>query len=259
MTGTAERLRRGVKWILHRLVARGSRERYVAWRARAMQLLGRLGAYERAHVRFLGLVVGPGRVVVDAGAHFGIYTKALSALVGSEGRVLAFEPQRDVFDVLCRLRFPFANVECHRIALSDREGERTLSQPLLAGGAPEPALATLEPIAAPCATEVVVTRTLDSFGDALHGLAFVKIDVEDHEVALLDGARGILAREQPIVQVEDHDGGARLRAFLERGSAPGYRLQVLDSGALRDFDPEADGGRIDFYLVPARRAGSAAR
>ena len=34
--GIAERLWRGVKWTLHRVFALGSRERYVAWRARAM-------------------------------------------------------------------------------------------------------------------------------------------------------------------------------------------------------------------------------
>ena len=37
--------------------------------------------------------VQPGGTAIDVGAHYGIYTLALSPLVGNEGRVLALEPE----------------------------------------------------------------------------------------------------------------------------------------------------------------------
>src|SRR5512145_3528809 len=88
-----ERLRRWVKWVLFHVVAGTDPQRYIALRRMAMTFLGRAGAYEQAHLRFLRSVVPPGATVVDVGAHFGIYTDALCSLVGASGKVHAFEPQ----------------------------------------------------------------------------------------------------------------------------------------------------------------------
>ena len=248
--GFVEGLRRGVKWVLFRLAARGDVRRYVDLRCAAMRLLGRLGLYERAHLRFLRQAVGPGDLAVDAGAHFGIYTAALSALAGPRGRVVAFEPQTLVFEALQRRRMPHANTELHRVALSRAGGETTLFVPFVAGGVPEPALATLEPIAPPFLIDTIVTRTLDSYRDALRGLAFVKADLEGHEVAFLDGAREVLRQNRPLVQIEDNTGGRRLAAYLREGGLPGYALRVLAAGKLRELEDDGVRRPINFYLVP---------
>ena len=248
--GLVERLRRGVKWLLFRLAARGDTGRYIDLRSRAMTLLAGLRIYQAAHLRFLAKVVGPGDVAVDVGAHFGIYTVALSALVGPRGRVLAFEPQALVFAALRRRRLPHANADLQRVALSAAAGRVTLRIPFVAGGVPEPALATLEAIAPPYLTDEIVTRTFDSYKESLHGLAFVKVDVEGHEIAFLDGARSVLRASRPLVQIEDNSGGRRLAGYLRGGALPGYALHVLVGGSLRRFDARQARRQINFYLVP---------
>jgi FkbM family methyltransferase len=45
--------------------------------------------------------VKPGDVVVEGGANLGTYTVFFADRVGAEGRVIAFEPQNFVFNVLC--------------------------------------------------------------------------------------------------------------------------------------------------------------
>lgn len=53
------------------------------------------GAYEPYQVDVLRSVVAPGDVVVDAGAHVGLYTLWASRAVGRSGRIVAFEPDPD--------------------------------------------------------------------------------------------------------------------------------------------------------------------
>lgn len=43
----------------------------------------------------------PGMIVVEAGANIGAHTVPMAQRVGPQGRVLAFEPQRSVFQILC--------------------------------------------------------------------------------------------------------------------------------------------------------------
>jgi FkbM family methyltransferase len=252
-----EHLRRWVKWVLFHVVAGKDAQRYIQLRCAAMRLLGRLGAYEQAHLTFLPRLVGPGALVVDVGAHFGIYTQALCSLVGAAGRVHAFEPQTRVFNALQRLRSSYDNLELHRVALSSSAGARTLRIPLLMRGVPEPALATLEPVSCAHETDEIATRTLDSYQASLPGLAFVKVDVEGHEIDFLEGARAVLARCSPIVQIEDNSGGRRLVAYLRQGRLPGYVLCILIDGELREFDAATACGRINFYLVPRENGAGA--
>src|SRR5258708_3604720 len=51
-----------------------------------------LGRYEREKLAYVWRVVRPGTTVLDVGAHAGFYTLALAARVGSEGQVIAIEP-----------------------------------------------------------------------------------------------------------------------------------------------------------------------
>jgi FkbM family methyltransferase len=245
-----EHLRRWVKWLLFHVVARRDPQRYIQLRCAAMRLLGTLGAYEHSHLTYLRRLVGPGALVVDVGAHFGIYTQALCSLVGAAGKVHAFEPQTRVFDALQRLRSSHDNLELHRVALSSSAGAQTLRIPLLMRGVPEPALATLEPVSCPHEADEIATRTLDSYQASLPGLAFVKVDVEGHEIDFLEGAREVLASCRPVVQIEDNTGGQRLAAYLREGRLPGYVLCILIDGELREFDAATGRDRVNFYLVP---------
>src|SRR5688500_16975561 len=51
-----------------------------------------LGRYEPDQTAMMGRVLQPGHVLFDVGAAVGYYTVLASPIVGSHGRVVAFEP-----------------------------------------------------------------------------------------------------------------------------------------------------------------------
>src|SRR6266403_313613 len=72
--------------------------RLISWTARCFIQKAVTVKLRRWDVRMLS----PGKTFVDAGANFGIYTMVASKLVGEAGRVIAFEPTAESFEVLRR-------------------------------------------------------------------------------------------------------------------------------------------------------------
>jgi len=56
--------------------------------------------YEPRHVALMKRIVKQGETVVDIGAHIGYYTLILAETVGPKGKVFAFEPNPENFEVL---------------------------------------------------------------------------------------------------------------------------------------------------------------
>jgi hypothetical protein len=80
---------------------------------------------ERDHQRAFRRLVGPGWLVVDLGANWGLHTLYLSRLVGAEGKVIAVECFSPAF---AELKWHLAanrcnNVTAVQVALSDRNGQ----------------------------------------------------------------------------------------------------------------------------------------
>lgn len=150
---------------------------------------------------FLNKIVHDDAVTVDVGANCGLYTRELARL---SKRVHAFEPSRQMAEVLRHTSA--ANVEVHEIALSDREGEADLLIPQGEQGAVH-GLASLEPRVALSAKSCVALHVPMTRLDAvvLEDVSFVKIDVEGHELNVLNGAVALLQRSQPVFLVEAED------------------------------------------------------
>lgn len=161
-------------------------------------------------------LVGPGDCVIDIGANVGTYTLALSRMVGPTGCVLSFEPIPETFEILRSnvSSFHLKNVSAFGVALSSREGSVTMEIPDWAGGgenyyqsrivSPGSAQGGLKRVE-------VTSRQLDEFSANLaeKNLAFVKIDVEGHELDVLRGAGRVLQQHRPAMLVEasgDPDG-----------------------------------------------------
>lgn len=81
------------------------------------------GLYERETTRFFKKHVKRGMTVVDVGANVGYYTRLFSRLVGPEGVVYAFEPDREAFEFLRYNTERLPNVKIFPYAVSDRDGE----------------------------------------------------------------------------------------------------------------------------------------
>ncbi len=59
------------------------------------------GEFSEGEIELFRQIVRPGGVVVEVGANIGTHTLFFAAQVGPTGVVLAFEPQRIVFQTLC--------------------------------------------------------------------------------------------------------------------------------------------------------------
>jgi FkbM family methyltransferase len=219
---------------------------------------------------YLERIIPKGTVTVDVGANCGLYTRQLARC---SRKVHAFEPARQMADLLRRTAA--TNVELHEIALSDRDGVATLSVPLDSGRAVH-SLASIEQRGEEGlhATEQVRTARLDSV--IREPVAFVKIDVEGHELRVLNGAVGMLEQSRPIFLVEAEERHlasttATVFEFFARRSYEGFFVLGEQIKPVSEFDPHtmqdtdsllADGGRKEgrcyinnFFFFPDEMDG----
>jgi FkbM family methyltransferase len=152
-------------------------------------------------MRLLGVLCDRNRVAVDVGGHFGIYAYFLMRYA-RRCVVLEPNPAQVAWLELALARWR-ARIDILPVAASDRDGEAMLRVPNRAR-VHDSGLATLEQenhsIGADVDTVAVATRRIDALD--LGDVGFMKIDVEGHELAVLEGARETIARARPNVQVE---------------------------------------------------------
>jgi FkbM family methyltransferase len=137
---------------------------------------------------------------LDVGANIGLYSVFLSDCVGPEGKVIAFEPERRNYELLCRSRDlnDAANLICVNKAVADENGFCELSvNPanwgdhwVLTTTAPEGA--TVQRV-----EQVSIDDYLDPQLD--ERVAVVKIDVQGNEHSVLKGMRRLLEKNQNLV------------------------------------------------------------
>jgi FkbM family methyltransferase len=144
--------------------------------------------------------VGTGDWVLDLGANVGHYTAKLSRLVGASGRVLAFEPIRETFELLSAnvARLPAQNVTLFNVAASDTTRLATMSIPHYDNQLENYYMAHLTDGIGGCS---VLCLAVDTLGLA-EKIKLVKMDVEGHELAALKGMEHIIARDRPTLIVE---------------------------------------------------------
>jgi FkbM family methyltransferase len=190
--------------------------------------------------------ISPESVAVDVGANVGLYTAVMAR---HAGRVLAFEPHPGCAAHLRAVRI--ARCEVIEAAVSDRDGEARLRVPY-EGGAEVHALGTLaeqNTLAERNGVRslTVATARLDSALAARlrpgETVGFVKIDVEGHERAVVEGAAATIERHQPVLLIEiEIRHGSDIEGLFAWLAAWGYRAHALvgeaplapiDAGALR--------------------------
>ena len=59
------------------------------------------GEFSEHEIELFADICREGDIVIDVGANIGTHAMAIAELVGTSGRVYAFEPQRIVFQALC--------------------------------------------------------------------------------------------------------------------------------------------------------------
>jgi hypothetical protein len=140
--------------------------------------------------------VKPDSVVVDVGANMGTFTVRLAQLVGPSGIVIAFEPQRIIYQQLnCNIFLnKLKNVYTHNLALADTQKEVNLTPINYDAGAPGEVRIDGD------LGERVLCTSLDSFN--LSNVSLIKMDVERYEPFVFDGARRTIETNRPVILFE---------------------------------------------------------
>jgi FkbM family methyltransferase len=184
------------------------------------------------------------RTVFDVGANVGDWAR-LALHVNPNARLYCFEPSAFTFAKLTANTFP-ANVSCHNIGFGAAAGEARLF--LFEDGSGMNSLyarAGLEDgwnIATPSRSETVRIDTLDAFcaAQGVERIDFLKMDVEGHEIGVLNGAAGLFGRRAiDVVQFEyggtNIDSRTFMKDFFEFFLPRGYTLHKVYPDRLEPF------------------------
>lgn len=180
----------------------------------------RYGEYSELELQFLLRAVRRGDVVIEIGANIGAHTVPFAERVGEAGRVLAFEPQRIVFQSLCAnlALNSITNTFCFNCALSDHDGELSVPCADYSRQGDFGGISMQEPGRG----ETVPAYRLDTVC-TLPRIRLVKIDVEGMEAEVIRGAEQIIRTHKPILYVEN-DRVDRSAALIELIDSLGYTM-----------------------------------
>jgi FkbM family methyltransferase len=177
------------------------------------------GEYSNEEADLFRSLVKPGAIALDIGAHIGPHTLVLSTAVGPQGAVLAFEPQRVLFQMLCAnlALNNHTNVYGYHAVVSDRPGTRFVPQfdYAVENNYAGLALGNYQE------GEKVRMLTIDSL--ELRRCDFLKIDVEGMELEVLKGARETITCFRPALYVEN-DREEKSAALIDFIRSLGYDL-----------------------------------
>lgn len=199
-----------------------------------------LGTYETCKQDAMRRLVRPGMTIFDIGANAGFYTMAFSRLVGSRGRVYAFEPlAENVTNLLRHVAINNTdNVTVIQAAVANQSGivgfQRAASNATgtiaVNGGYQVPAVSL---------DDLIKKGTLPVPD-------IVKMDVEGAEARVLEGAPSLLRSKKSVwfIAMHGEEQARRCQAILFDAD---YRLYRLEGTELRHGPLPTD----EIYAVPA--------
>jgi FkbM family methyltransferase len=181
--------------------------------------LDRYGEFSEGEMEVLFQLIRPGAVVLEVGANMGSHTIGLARAAGPTGMLLAFEPQRILFQILCAnvALNALTNVHTHHAAVGRETG--TIHVPILDPTANQN-FGSLS-LEGRLEGDPVALITIDSL--KLPACNLIKIDVEGMESEVLAGAVQTIRRFRPVVYLENDKEG-KTQALIQQLFALGYRL-----------------------------------
>lgn len=191
---------------------------------------------DRPELRFYMSSLNPGMTVFDVGAHVGWTTQLFADLVGPEGKVHAFEPASESFEILKRAieSSNYTQVVLNKLALADEQKDTELylyernysawcalaDRPLHPKRGVDGKLIELK------GKEPVKVDTLDSYCERkkILRIDLLKIDAEGAEQRVLLGARQMLKRRAIALCIFEAGG-----TIINMGNTPEEIKEYLES------------------------------
>ena len=190
---------------------------------------------------FLHLLADPVRAAIDIGANEGIYAGRLSQLCRT---VHCFEPNpRLAAQLRMKLR---RSVIVHEVAASNERGVGELRVPY-SGKTEMHGTATIakENLLDGATTVERCQCRLERLDDAIgESVGFIKIDVEGHELAVLEGAVKILKRDRPVLLIESErrhhsEAPENIFNFMANHHYEGFFLEGYKLRSISAFIPDS--------------------
>jgi FkbM family methyltransferase len=168
-------------------------------------------------------IIKPGMCVLDIGANIGAFTTVFSKLVGENGIVYAFEPQRVVFQMLCAniAINSIENVFTYHSGVGSSKG--TMMMPKLLPYVFNNFGGTSASVETKDKSLSVNILKLDDL--AISECHFLKIDVEGMENEVLLGGEKMIRKYTPIMYVEN-DRVEKSETLISTLKKFGYKLYV---------------------------------
>ncbi len=162
-----------------------------------------LGLHEPDTFEVFNLFIKPGMVVADIGANFGYFTRFLSKLVGSTGKVFAFEP----IEKTCQLLNDTIKINSLKNVYPIPAAVNEMNGVIKMYLSHTHYMASLDiNWAGEKGGEVEVTSiTLDSFFEEKgYYPDFIKMDIEGGGVGAVKGMVNCITKNEPVLFMESH-------------------------------------------------------
>lgn len=205
------------------------------------QAIQTTGEYSGAEIDLYQSLLRPDDVAIDVGANVGVFSIAIGLSVGPAGRVLAFEPQPPIYELLKRnlSRPELKQVQAVRAIVARRDG---VAEFIEVQTLPEGEEVNFGGLGVHSSIRRRYGRFVPTDVRCVDGLAldrcdFIKIDAEGTEGAVVVGATATIARCRPVVSFEcdrPDVAGPLVDTFLDAG----YRLWRFRGSNMRVPNPK---------------------
>jgi FkbM family methyltransferase len=191
--------------------------------------------YESYMFEFLNrnLINTDGKDIIDIGANNGSFAIDFAHLVGDNGKVHSYEPQRIIYYQLCGNVFinGLDNVYCHNIAIGDCVDTVNIENPDYF----ETGDVNFGNVKVGKNGESITQLPLDVFDYEYKDVVFIKIDVQGYELNVIKGAEKIIAKHRPYLFVEFEDdllqeAGTSEKELQEKIESLGYVVKRFQEG-----------------------------
>lgn len=175
---------------------------------------------------FVNNLLNKKETFIDIGANIGIYSYHFRKLFN---QVKSFEPIHEVSSQL--KSFNGKNIEVFDFALSDKISEKKINIPFY-NNLIITDLSSFHGKFSSSIERRVKTRTLDSFN--FKNVDLIKIDVEGHEMKVLEGAKNTLRNNKPliIIEIEQRHLKIPINTVFDKISNYNYEIFYLEKNTL---------------------------
>lgn len=184
-----------------------------------------MGVYDLSVTEALWRLIDPSEITLDVGANVGYMTSLMAKRVGETGKVYAYEPHPEIYEELCENKrmwqetYGWYQIESQCVALSNTSGVGMLNIPphFEENRGVASLLNDLNEQGDDNSYQYPVPLAkLDDLMNGGYPVAVIKLDVEGHELEVLQGGEKVITRYVRDIIFEEHgDYPSEVTYFLE--------------------------------------------